>query len=215
MMEKMNYQLELDKILKLVEKEDVVPKLLLHSCCGPCSTYVLDYLSNYFEITVLYYNPNIYPEAEFYFREEEQRCLIDKMKTKYPVHFAGARYEPKEYYDVVKGHEEDPEGGSRCHKCFDLRLRAAADFAKKNGFDYFTTTLSISPHKDSQLLNKIGREIADEFELKYLFSDFKKKGGFKRSVELTQEFDMYRQDYCGCVFSLREMRDRRNKREGE
>ncbi len=208
---KINYQLELDKTIKEIEKLDYVPRLLLHSCCGPCSTYVLEYLSNYFEIGLLYYNPNIYPKEEYFFRENEQEKLIEKLDVKYPISFIRADYRPDEYYRLVRGYEGEKEGGKRCHICFDMRLREAARIAKEKGFDYFTTTLSISPHKDSQVLNQIGKELEEEFKIKYLYSDFKKKNGFKRSVELTQEYDMYRQDYCGCVFSYKEARKRQEK----
>lgn len=201
---KINYQLELDKILKQIQSQDQAPSLLLHSCCAPCSTYVLEYLSQYFKIGVLYYNPNIYPLSEYEFREEEQEKLINNLQTKNPIKFIKADFNPMEYYKAVKGHEKDKEGGDRCAKCFELRLREAAKVASEKGFDYFTTTLSISPHKDSQLLNRIGEMLQEEYGVKYLFSDFKKKNGFKRSVELTQEHDMYRQDYCGCVFSFNE-----------
>lgn len=205
---KINYQLELEKVLKSIDQENV-PKLLLHSCCAPCSTYVLEYLSDFFEIGVLYYNPNIFPKEEYDFRENEQKNLIERLNTKHKISFIKARFDPKEYYNAIKGHEKDREGGTRCSKCFELRLREAAFVAKKEGFDYFTTTLSISPHKDSQLLNAIGKELEEEYGVKYLCSDFKKKGGFKRSVELTSQYDMYRQDYCGCIFSLNESKERK------
>lgn len=208
---KINYQLELDKTIKEIKKINYVPRLLLHSCCGPCSTYVLEYLSNYFEISLLYYNPNIYPKGEFFFREQEQEGLIKKVKTKYPIHFLKAEYIPEDYYKLVRGYEKDREGGNRCHICFDMRLRKTASIAKEKEFDYFTTTLSISPHKDSQVLNQIGKELEEEFGVKYLCSDFKKRNGFKRSVELTREYDMYRQDYCGCVFSYMETKERQEK----
>lgn len=206
---KINYQVELDKILREIKDENRVFKLLLHSCCAPCSTYVLEYLSDYFEIGVLYYNPNIYPKEEFQYREREQEELISKLKTKNPIRVIKATYNPNEFYDSVKGYEKEKEGGKRCGLCFELRLREAAKVAKEKGFDYFTTTLSISPHKDSQLLNEIGKKVSTIFGVKYLYSDFKKKNGFKRSVELTREYNMYRQDYCGCVFSLRKNLDRK------
>lgn len=201
---KINYQQRLDQTISALTKKGDVPTLLLHSCCGPCSTYVLEYLSAYFRIHVLYYNPNIYPEEEYYFREQEQKKLIDTLQTVHPVTFLAAKYQPEAYYEAVKGHEEDPEGGERCALCFALRLREAAQAAKEHGFDYFTTTLSISPHKDAQLLNQIGERIGEEEGVAYLYADFKKKGGFLRSVELTKEYGMYRQDYCGCVFSRRD-----------
>lgn len=201
MLMKKNYGKILEQTLGRIEQETAVPTLLLHSCCGPCSTYVLEYLSEYFRIYVLYYNPNIDPSEEYYFREAEQKKLIDSLETKHPISFIAGRYEPQEYYAAIRGHEQDPEGGDRCSICFELRLREGAKEAKERGLDYFTTTLSISPHKDAQRLNEIGERIGQEYGVQYLFSDFKKKGGFQRSVELTNEFGMYRQDYCGCVFS--------------
>lgn len=210
---KINYQLELEKTIKEHQKNGKIPTLLLHSCCGPCSTYVLEYLSNYFKISVLYYNPNIYPSEEYFFREDEQKRLIEKMTPKYPIDFIPSDYDPKEYYSKVHGYQNEKEGGKRCELCFDLRIRQAGVVAKKMGFDYFTTTLSISPHKNSQLLNQIGAKISEEVGVDYLFSDFKKKNGFKRSVELTEEFDMYRQDYCGCIFSMREMQEKQREKE--
>lgn len=210
MAEKINYQKKMEEIIKRHEKAEEVPTLLLHSCCGPCSTYVLEYLSKYFRISLVYYNPNIYPEKEYYFREAEQRALIDKMDTKYPIDFIASDYKPEDYYEAVKGHEKDREGGERCLLCYSLRFREAARICKEKNFDYFTTTLSISPHKNSQVLNKLGEQIAEEYGVKYLYSDFKKKNGFKRSVELTCDYNMYRQDYCGCVFSLKEARERLN-----
>lgn len=206
-MEKINYQNILDETLREVEKRETPPRLLLHSCCGPCSTYVLEYLSAYFEITVYYYNPNIYPPEEYRFREAEQEHLIGVLPARYPIHFQAAPYDPETYFQAVQGMEDLPEKGSRCTVCFRLRLEQAARFAKSHGFDYFTTTLSLSPHKNSQLLNTIGGELAEEFGVPYLFSDFKKKNGFKRSTELTATFGMYRQDYCGCLFSYRARRE--------
>lgn len=205
---KKNYQLELEKIIKSIDLDKDAPTLLLHSCCAPCSTYVLEYLSDYFSISVLYYNPNIYPAEEYFYREKEQEEFITKIKAKNKINFIKARYNPQEYFEVIKGFEKEPEGGDRCHKCYELRLVEAASVASENSFDYFTTTLSISPHKDSQILNQIGEKVAEKFDVKYLYSDFKKKNGFKRSVELTNEFEMYRQDYCGCVFSYNEAKKR-------
>ena len=210
---KVNFQVELEKIIKKEDKLGRVPKLLLHSCCAPCSTYVLEYLSNYFEIGVLYYNPNIYPVSEYDYREEEQKRLIESMQTKNPVHFIKANFDPMIYYKAIKGHEKDQEGGDRCLICYELRLREAAGEAKKMAYDYFTTTLTISPHKNSQALNSIGKRLEEEYGVDYLYSDFKKKEGFKRSIELSKEFDMYRQDYCGCVFSYNETKNRNKNAE--
>lgn len=202
-----NYQLILDKTLEHIQKENRVPSLLLHSCCGPCSTYVLDYLSDFFEITVYYYNPNIYPKEEYLFREAEQEDFIHRFAGKHPVHFKRAPYDPEDYYQRVRGHEEDPERGERCSLCYWMRLEAAAQLAQKEGYDYFTTTLSLSPHKDAQRLNRMGRELEEKYGVAYLYSDFKKRDGFKRSKALTDEYGMYRQDYCGCVFSYRDRQD--------
>ncbi len=197
----MNYQKELDKIIKKLEEEKRVPTLLLHSCCAPCSSYVLEYLSNYFSITVFYYNPNISPESEYTKRIWEQQMLIDKLPTKHPVTFVAGPYDSDRFYDMARGLEREKEGGERCFRCYELRLREAAEMAKKAEFDFFTTTLSISPLKNAQKLNEIGMRLAEEYGVAYLPSDFKKKNGYKRSVELSKEYGLYRQDYCGCVFS--------------
>ena len=199
----MNYQKELDKILSLLEKENRAPSLLLHSCCAPCSSYVLEYLSNYFYITVFYYNPNIYPESEYTKRILEQQTLIGKMKGKYPVSFIAGNYDKDRFYEIAKGLEDVKEGGARCLKCYELRLREAARIAEEGGFEYFTTTLSISPLKNAARLNEIGARLEKEYQVRYLPSDFKKKNGYKRSIELSKEFGLYRQDYCGCEFSIR------------
>lgn len=194
-----NYQLLLDETIKNIG--DTKPKLLLHSCCAPCSSYVLEYLSSIFDITVFFYNPNIYPEDEFYFRRSEQVRLIDMMNLKSVVDVVICDYNSEEFYSAVKGFENCKEGEERCIECFKLRLSKCAQYARDNGFEYFTTTLTISPHKNSQLINSIGSNIATDFGIKYLFSDFKKKNGYKRSCEISAQFDLYRQDYCGCVFS--------------
>ena len=203
-MNKINYQKELDKLISGFNKEGVVPSLLLHSCCGPCSSYCIEYLSQYFNVTVFYYNPNIYPDDEYYHRVKEQKRFIEAFPTKHPVAFIEGDYDKEHFYEIAKGLEHEPEKGARCHKCYDLRLRRTALVAKEKGFDFFTTTLTISPMKDSQVLNEIGIRISDEVGVKWLPSDFKKKEGYKRSTELSKEYDMYRQDYCGCVFSFRE-----------
>ncbi len=203
-MNKINYQKELDKLIASLEKEGPVPSLLLHSCCGPCSSYCIEYLSNYFNITVFYYNPNIYPDEEYYHRVKEQQRFINEFPTRHPVSFIEGDYDTDSFYQMAKGLENEPEKGARCLKCYDLRLRRTAEVAKEKGFDFFATTLTISPMKDSQVLNEIGQQIAGEVGVKWLVNDFKKREGYKRSTELSKEYDMYRQDYCGCVFSLRE-----------
>lgn len=198
---KINYQIILDKEIQALDGRR--PSLLLHSCCGPCSTYVLEYLSQYFNITVFYYNPNIYPPEEFEKRTVEQKKLIEKMFPDNSVGFVEGQYDDDRFYETVKGLEDVPEGGERCFKCYRLRLEETAKKAQEGDFEYFTTTLSISPHKNAQKLNEIGEAVAKEYGLKYLLSDFKKKNGYKRSCELSAQYEIYRQDYCGCVFSVR------------
>lgn len=202
--QKINYQRELEKILERIQAEGRVPSLLLHSCCAPCSSYVLEYLSEYFRITVFYYNPNIYPEDEYEKRILEQEDLIRRMNFKNPVSFLSGDYEREKFYQMASGLEHLREGGERCMKCYRLRLEEAAREAAARGFDYFTTTLSISPMKNAGKLNEIGIETGREYGVEYLVSDFKKKNGYKRSVELSAEYGLYRQDYCGCEFSLRQ-----------
>ena len=205
-MNQRNYQKELDKIIEGLEKEGRVPSLLLHSCCAPCSSYVLEYLSRYFAITVFYYNPNIYPPEEYVEREAEQERLISEMEFVHPVRFLKGTYDPERFYETAKGLEAEPEGGRRCTECFKLRLREAAREAKEGGFDFFTTTLTISPLKDAKRLNAIGEEEGEAAGVRFLPSDFKKKNGYKRSTELSALHHLYRQDYWGCVFSREERR---------
>ena len=181
---KINYQLELDKLIKSIPAGET-PTLLLHSCCAPCSSYTLEYLTQYFSITIFYYNPNISPEEEFRKRVAEQKRLISQLPVKNPVSFIEGEYKPQDFYAAVKGLENIPEGGERCFACYRQRLEKTAWLAKELGFDYFTTTLSISPYKN-------------------LPCDLKKRGGYKRSIELSALYSLYRQDYCGCVFSKRE-----------
>lgn len=200
-MNNVNYQKILDKEIDEITKNEKVPTLLLHSCCAPCSSYVLEYLSEYFEITVLYYNPNIYPETEYFARINEQEKLINNLPSKNPIKLIKADYNPDEFFQIAKGHEKNAEGGERCFKCYELRLREAAKYAYNGKFDYFTTTLSISPLKKASKLNEIGDILSKEYNVKYLYSDFKKKDGYKRSIVLSKEYDLYRQNYCGCVYS--------------
>ena len=207
----MNYQKEMEQVIEQLKKEGSVPKLLLHSCCAPCSSYVLEYLSDYFEITVFYYNPNVFPENEYTKRILEQQMLIADMNFKHPVSFIAGNYNREAFYDIAAGLEHLREGGERCFKCYELRLEEAARVAKEAEFDYFTTTLSISPLKNAEKLNEIGNKIGNKYDVKYLQSDFKKKNGYKRSVELSEQFGLYRQDYCGCEFSYR---DRQRQKEG-
>ncbi|AAK79544.1 hypothetical protein BJV85_002419 [Clostridium acetobutylicum] len=203
-MMKVNYQKKLDETIEEILKENKVPSLLLHSCCAPCSTYVVEYLSNYFNITVFYYNPNIYPEDEYRRRVQEEKDFISEFNTKYKVNFIEGDYETKRFYECIQGFEKEREGGERCFKCYELRLLEAAKLAKNENYDYFTTTLSISPYKNAQKLNEIGERLSKEYKVKYLYSDFKKKNGYKRSIELSNIYKLYRQDYCGCIFSKNE-----------
>lgn len=212
--QKVNYQKELEKLLKNLEREQRVPTLLIHSCCAPCSSYVLEYLSQYFKITVFYYNPNIYPESEYTKRILEQQKLIHDMNLKYSVSFLAGKYEKEKFYAVAEGMEHLKEGGARCVKCYELRLTEAARQAAAGGFDYFTTTLSISPMKNARKLNEIGVRVGQEYGVEYLVSDFKKKNGYKRSIELSKEYGLYRQDYCGCEFSMREREERLDRAGG-
>ncbi|MCC8042815.1 MAG: epoxyqueuosine reductase QueH [Oscillospiraceae bacterium] len=207
---KINYQRELDKLLDNLEG---TPTLLLHSCCAPCSSYVLEYLSRYFSITVFYYNPNIYPSEEFYKRRGEQERLIGEMPVENPISFIGAEHLSERFYSAVRGMEKLPEGGDRCRVCFRLRLEETARIAAEKGFDYFTTTLTISPMKNAAVLNEVGREAAEKYGVKFLPSDFKKKGGYQRSTELSREYGIYRQNYCGCVYSVHTNDNRENEKE--
>ena len=206
-MNRINYQKQLEETIARFEKAGEVPSLLLHSCCAPCSSYCLEYLSNYFRITVFYYNPNIYPEEEYHKRVEEQRRFIERLPAKYPIAFVEGTFDKERFYETVKGYEECPEGSERCFKCYELRLEETAKLAKEMGMDYFTTTLSISPLKNAEKLNEIGEKLGAIYEVAHLGSDFKKKNGYKRSVELSNEYGMYRQYYCGCVYS-KTQRDR-------
>ncbi len=194
----MNFQQEQDKIIAKIEG---TPKLLLHSCCGPCSSYCIEALSKHFSVTVLWYNPNIQPIEEHELRLENQLKLIKNMKTVNSVDIIEVPYDDNEFLEIVKGLENEPEGGKRCKKCFLLRLEQTAKLAKEKGFDFFTTTLTVSPHKNAPLINQIGFEFAEKYGVKFLPSDFKKKNGYKRSIELSKEYDLYRQNYCGCAFS--------------
>jgi len=201
---KINYQIEMERELERIAGFGIRPRLLLHSCCAPCSSYVLESLSEVFDITVFYYNPNIAPREEFDRRAEEQVRLVENMGLKDGVSVVCGDYDDEVFINLSKGLEDVPEGGERCTRCFRLRLGRTAQAAKEGGFDYFTTTLSISPLKDAQRLNAIGAEFAGQFGVAYLFSDFKKKNGYKRSCELSQEYGLYRQDYCGCIYSKQE-----------
>lgn len=198
-MNKINYQKELDTVIEGLNGE--VTKLFLHSCCAPCSSYTLEYLSEFFDITVFYFNPNISPKEEFDKRFLEQERLIKSMPTKNEIKLIEGEYDYNQFLEIAKGLEEVREGGERCFKCYRMRLEATAKMAKELGFDYFCTTLSISPLKNSQKINEIGKAIAEKYGVKWLPSDFKKKEGYKRSIELSREYNLYRQNFCGCVYS--------------
>ena len=200
-MKKINYQKLLDGIIERHAKNGEIPSLLLHACCAPCSSYCLEYLSKCFKITVFYYNPNISKEEEYYHRLSEEKRLISEMNFINQVEITDSDYEPREFFDFVKGLENEPEGGKRCEKCFKLRLEAAAKKAAELGSDYFTTTLTISPLKNAALLNSIGEEAALKYGVNWLPSDFKKREGYKRSIQLSAKYGLYRQNYCGCIFS--------------
>lgn len=200
-----NYQKEMEKIMEGLQGER--KSLLLHSCCAPCSSAVLEKLQEIFEITVYYYNPNISEDLEYRKRVEEQKRLIDAFNQKnpdFPIKVIDGEYEPQEFYAIAKGLENCPEGGERCFKCYALRLEKTAQVAKEGNYDYFTTTLTISPLKNAGKLNEIGEEMALKYGTTFLPSDFKKKEGYKRSIELSKEYDLYRQNFCGCAFSKAE-----------
>lgn len=203
MEQKINYRIKQEKILRNLDADKPL-RLLLHSCCAPCSSAVLEYLSEYFLITVLYFNPNIYPEEEFLHRIAEQKRLIAELPCKNPVSFKEHGWQQERFYAAVKGLEDVREGGERCFSCYRLRLEETARLAAEGGYDYFTTTLSVSPYKNAAKLNEIGEELAAKYGVAHLPSDFKKKDGYKRSIELSEKYGLYRQDYCGCVFSRRE-----------
>jgi len=201
-----NDQKEMERIIRLHEEKGKVPQLLLHSCCGPCSTSVIEQLSEHFRICVFYYNPCIGPEEEYLLRKREQIRFIRAFEGKYKVDLQDAPYDPAGYYEAVKGFESAEEGGERCRICFEQRLRRTAQWAAEHHWQYFTTTLSVSPHKDARRINEIGRKLAEEYKsdnIHWLPSDFKKKNGYMRSIELSRQYGLYRQDYCGCVFSKR------------
>ena len=197
----MNYQIVLENTLKNLKEKKT---LLLHACCAPCSSYVIEYLSNYFDITILFYNPNINNETEYNKRLQELERFVKEFKTNNPVKVISLGYNHDEYLQTVLGLEEEKEGGSRCLKCYWLRIERTFEYAKQYNFDYVTTTLTISPLKNSQVINKIGSELENIYHINYLYSDFKKKEGYKRSIVLSHEYNLYRQDYCGCEFSKRD-----------
>jgi hypothetical protein len=206
-----NYDKWMEDVIQQHKEAGEVPTLLLHSCCAPCSTAVLDRLAEFFEITIYYYNPNIEPEAEFEKRYREVEQLIAALSTKNPIHVIKGHYDAQEFHTAIAGLEATGERGLRCYECYRLRLQKSAGVAADQKFDYFTTTLSVSPYKNAKWLNEIGAAVAEEFGVAYLFSDFKKKNGYQRSVELSNEYGLYRQDYCGCIYSRQEREQQKSK----
>lgn len=196
-----NYQIWLDETIEALDASGKKPTLLLQACCAPCSSYVLEYLFHHFDITVFFYNPNISSKEEFDHRSSELRRLMHETGMEKEVVFVEGAYEPEKFAALAEGKENLPEGGARCYDCYGLRLKETAKYAKEHGFDYFSTTLSVSPHKNAKWLNEIGANLSQQYEIDYLYGDFKKKDGYKKSVELSKEHDLYRQDYCGCTFS--------------
>lgn len=209
---KRNYAIELEKILQK-QSDTTVPKLLLHACCAPCSSYVLEYLSRYFEIYLLFFNPNISPVEEYEKRKEELERLVREMPLQHPVTLVPIAYRGEDFEKISKGYESAREGGARCRLCFRLRLEEAAKEAKRLQCDYFTTTLTISPLKNAALLNQIGEEMGEKYGVSHLPSDFKKKDGYKRSIQLSKEYHLYRQNYCGCIYSKQEALMREGQKE--
>ncbi len=197
----MNYDLEMEKQMAKLHEGD---ELLLHACCAPCSSAVLERLSNFFKITIFYYNPNITNKDEYHKRVLEVKKFISEFKTKYAISFIEGKYDPDRFFAISKGLENEPERGRRCYKCYKLRLEETARVASSLGYRNFCTTLTLSPYKNSNWLNEIGSELNKKYESNYLYSDFKKKNGYKRSIELSHEYNLYRQDYCGCIFSFKE-----------
>ena len=197
----MNYDLKMEEQIKNINLSE---KLLLHACCAPCSSAVLERLGNYFSITILYYNPNITDKNEYEKRLKEIENFVSKFETKYKIEVIPGRYDSKEFFDMARGLENEPERGKRCYKCYEMRLEETAKMAEELGFKYFTTTLSLSPYKNANWINEIGEELSKKYNSNFLYSDFKKKNGYKRSIELSKEYNLYRQDYCGCVYSIRD-----------
>lgn len=210
-----NYQKELEKLIEGQQKAGRVPRLFLHACCAPCSSYVLEYLSRFFSVTVFFYNPNISPKEEYEKRVSEIQRLISEMEFVHPVAFIEGEYKPEDFYEMARGLEDVPEGGERCFRCYRLRMEEAARLAEQGDYDYFTTTLSISPLKNAGKINEIGQELSQIYKVEHLPSDFKKKNGYKRSIELSHEYGLYRQNYCGCVFSRKESIEREQQKQRE
>lgn len=201
---KENYYLLFENQLKKIKELEKVPTILLHSCCAPCSSHVITFLKDYFDITIIYYNPNIYPYEEYEKRKEEQIRLIHEIESKNKLNIIDCDYDNNIYEETIKGLEKEKEGGSRCYKCFWLRLDKTAQIAKQNNYDYFSTTLTISPYKNSNIINEIGKKLENIYNITWLYSDYKKKDGYKKSIQLSKKYNLYRQNYCGCIYSKRE-----------
>lgn len=206
----MNYQKEMEKIIANISKQDRIPSILLQSCCAPCSSHVIDTLSPYFNITVLYYNPNIEPYEEYLKRKEEEIRFIKEYKSLNKLDIIDCDYDNEKYHETIKGLEDCPERGKRCFKCYELRLEYTAKKAKELEYDYFGTTLTVSPYKNSNKLNEIGAMLSEKYNIKFLYSDFKKNNGYKHSIELSQKYNLYRQDYCGCIYSKKQKEELKN-----
>lgn len=199
----MNYHKKMEDIIEENKKNNLVPTILLHSCCAPCSSHVIDVLSKHFNITILYYNPNIEPYEEYLKRKEEEIRFIKEYNNTNRLDIIDCDYDNEKYHELVKGLEDCKEGGNRCFKCYRMRLEYTAIKAKELNYDYFGTTLTVSPYKNSQKLNEIGEELENKYNIKYLYSDFKKNNGYKHSIEMSKEYNLYRQNYCGCIYSQR------------
>ena len=200
---KENYYLLFENQLNRIKEKGKVPTILLHSCCAPCSSHVITFLKEYFDITIIYYNPNIYPYEEYKKRKEEQIRLLNEIKSKNKLNIIDCDYDNNIYEETIKGLEKEKEGGSRCYKCFWLRLDKTAQIAKENNYDYFSTTLTISPYKNSNIINEIGKKLENIYNITWLYSDYKKKDGYKKSIQLSKKYNLYRQNYCGCIYSKR------------
>ena len=207
-MNKRNYQKEMDALIERSAREGKRPSLLLHVCCAVCASYVLEYLYRHFDITIAYFNPNITEESEYRYRKRELERYVREAGLSEYIRFAEVDYRPQDFFEAVEGREADREGGARCSICFMQRLRYTAELCRAGGYDYFATTLTISPLKNAEVLNRIGETVAAELGVNYLCSDFKKKEGYKRSIELSKQYDLYRQNYCGCAFSQQEAKER-------
>lgn len=214
-MQKVNYQRRLDETLRRISERGETPRLLLHACCAPCSSYVLSYLCDYFSVTLYYDNPNISPYEEYRRRGDELKKLVSLLPVRHPVTLCEADWDPAPFFALAKGHEDEPEGGARCRACYELRLTRAAEQAVKCGADYFTTTLSVSPYKHADVLNELGGALAERCGVPYLFSDFKKRGGYQQSIALSNTYQLYRQNYCGCVYSAAARRRKDAQANGE